>query len=201
MQQGPDPEDAHLVRLICQDDPEAAGVLLHRCGGRVHGHLRRRFPSLDDSDIHDILVDALLRLLETFDPQRGSPGPWLLFLAHRAAVDRIRASSARQKTVRFAADQEVEDLSGDPVDALLWAERREQIALAVQALPGLERAVMEADLEAESAAPAAQLAKQLNTTEGSIYTARQRARQKLAAAFRGEFPQADTRRTDHGPTS
>ena len=90
-----DSEDAALVRLLCESDPQAVELLLQCHGDRVRGYLHRRFPSLDAAETYDILVDAILKLMETFDPQRGSPGGWLVFLAHRAAIDVLRSGRTR----------------------------------------------------------------------------------------------------------
>ena len=87
-------DDSQLVQLIREGDDLAVRFVLQLHGPRIQGYLRKRFPSFDDQHVHDVLVDAVLRLVATFDAERGAVGPWLLLLAHRAAVDSLRGGAA-----------------------------------------------------------------------------------------------------------
>jgi len=141
--------------------------------------LHRRFPSLDAAEIHDILVDAILRLMETFDPLRGSPAGWLVFLAHRAAIDKLRSPRTSLEPREPLADQPAANGLPTPLEGLIYQERLAEIRAALCSLSDLERAIIEADLDAGEPADAARLAARLGTTTGSIYAARRRARKKL----------------------
>ncbi len=172
-------DDSRLVQLIKEGDDLAVGLVLQLHAGRVQGYLRRRFPSFDDQDLHDVMVDSVLRLVRTFDPERGALGPWLLLLAHQAAVDLLRSGVAHRSTVALGAEHDVIDGSLGPDIQLLQSERLQEVRQALNGLSRLERAVIEADLDAGETADAKTLARQYETTEGSIYAARQRARKKL----------------------
>jgi RNA polymerase sigma-70 factor (ECF subfamily) len=74
-------------------------------GGRVLALLARRFGDLDlaDESVQDALVDAA----RTW-PERGvpdNPGGWLLSVARRRALDRLRRSEVRSRNERVGSDE------------------------------------------------------------------------------------------------
>ena len=174
-----DANDLQIAQLICDDPQQGFTLLLQHYGGRIRGYLRQRFPSLDRADVQDVLTDAMLALEASFDTTRGTLPAWFLLLAHQHAVQLLRS---RRTSLATRSDEEaVQQLvSGDdPLGELISAERQADLYRVMAALPPLERAVVEADLDEGRGVAAQQLATQLGTTEGSIYAARRRARQKL----------------------
>ncbi len=171
----PETTDAEILRLLQADQDRGVLLLLERHGGRVAGYLKGRFRSLDEHELHDVLVDALLALPNTYDAARGSLGPWLLLLAHQQAVLRTR----RRKRDSGGNGTEAVDRGPGPEETAQSRERLERLQQALDQLAPLEKAVMQADLEAGEAAPAEQLAERFNTTTRSVYNARTRARKKL----------------------
>ncbi len=169
--------DAELASLLCSDPEAGFSLLLQRFGARINGYLKGHFPSLDDAQREDVLTDAMLGVARSFDASRGSLAAWLLLLAHQQAVRRLRDAHAQLGV----AEPLWSDVSGgeDPQAVLETTERLQQLRAALASLPGLERAVLEADMEAGRPERAEQLARQLETTEASIYAARRRGRVKL----------------------
>ena len=176
--------DTELVQLIRDDPQQGFTVLLQQHGGRVHGDLRRRFPSLEPAELQDAVTDAMLRLADTFEVHRGPLSAWLLLLAHQQAVRRLRAQGSAP--VGGACGDGLEWVAAwdDPSAGLETVERLQDVYRVVASLPDLERAVLEADLAAGHTAAAGGLARDLDTTEGSIYAARRRGRRKVAARCR-----------------
>ncbi len=195
-----DPDDRFLVRLICTGDQQAVALLLQHHGGPVRAHLRRRFPSLRDSEIHDVLVDAVLKLLDTFDPERGRPGGWLLFLANRIAIDVLRKGASRGVMEVPVGDWEFADPTSSPLENLMDHERLDAVHDALDALSPLERGVIQADLDACGTACATRLAECFDTTEGSIYAARRRARLRLLEILGRKWPELWDRDADNDAT-
>ncbi|HVW39138.1 MAG TPA: hypothetical protein VHB99_17605, partial [Pirellulales bacterium] len=74
------------------------------------------------------------------------------------------------------------DERSSPCDHLLRLEFQSAVNQAMSQLSELERAVIEADIDAGKQARAGSLARRLRTTEHSIYAARARARRKLLAS-------------------
>ena len=162
--------------------PTAADTLaelLRRHGGKVAGHLRRRFPGLSEEERYDVLVDALLLFTRAYDADRGPAGPYLLLLAHHRAIDFLRSDPQRgPASVSWLED--LPSLEVPPERRLEQRERVEEIHKAIGRLSKMERLVVEADVEAGGAVNARRLARQLETTERAVYAARARAREKLA---------------------
>ncbi len=175
-----DVSDLQIAELIRDDSQQGFTLLLRQYGGRIRGYLRARFPSLDEHEVQDALTDAMLALATTFDASRGTLPAWFLLLAHQRAVGRLR-SRAFGVPVAEGGEDVLPPASGGAslLDELVSRERVREVHEAVASLPPLERAVVQADLEEGSAVAARRLAQQLGTTDGSIYAARKRARQKL----------------------
>lgn len=92
---------ALLVRVGAGDEP-AFAELYERVAGWVYGLALRvvRNPSLSEEVAQEILVDVW-RHAPQFDPERGSAKAWILTIAHRRAVDRVRSEQASaQRDVR-----------------------------------------------------------------------------------------------------
>ncbi len=158
---------------------DSLAELLRRHGGKVAGHLRRRFPGLSEEERYDVLVDALLLFTRLYDANRGPAGPFLLLLAHHRAIDFLRTEPQR-RPASASWLEEVPSVDGPPERRLEQRERVEEIREAIGHLSKMERLVVEADVEAGGAVNARRLARQLETTERAIYAARARAREKLA---------------------
>ncbi len=179
------PSEEHerqIARWLRQGEPRGVSHVLEHYGPRVAGYLRRRFPSLDDHGLHDVLADAVLALADSFDADRGSLAAWLLLLAHQRAVSRLRTQRTAPRWESWD-DSMVEPASAaiTSLEELVIQERLTQVDEIIGSLSVLEQAVVRADLDAGRCVPAADLAPRLHTTAGSVYAARQRARRKLVA--------------------
>ncbi len=73
------------------------------------------------------------------------------------------------------------DKQATPLENLATQERWLEVEEVIRSLSSLEQAVVEADLDEGGAALAEEIATRLQTTPGSVYAARQRARRKLLA--------------------
>jgi RNA polymerase sigma factor (sigma-70 family) len=147
--------------------------------------------------VSDVLADAMLVLAGTFDPSRGSLAAWFLFLAHQQAVAVIRSRRTRREARQLDGVPEPADPAPHGVDQLLAEERLAHVREALAVLSDLERSVIEADLGAQRVVAAEQLAVQLNTTAGSVYSARRRARRKLLKRCGWLREVAEEKRDDH----
>jgi RNA polymerase sigma-70 factor (ECF subfamily) len=94
----PDVDD--LMRRVAGGDREAFAALYDAIASRVYGLIRRvlRDPGLAEEVAQETLVE-IWRTAPRFDPSRGSAAGWIFTIAHRRAVDRVRAEQA-------AADRE-----------------------------------------------------------------------------------------------
>jgi RNA polymerase sigma-70 factor (ECF subfamily) len=90
-----------LLRLLARGDEQAFAELYDATAARVHGLVLRVIR--DPSQAEEVTQEVFLQVWRTaarFDEDKGSPLAWLMTLAHRRAVDRVRAAEAvsRQDT-------------------------------------------------------------------------------------------------------
>lgn len=89
----PTPED--LMLRVAVGDENAFGLLYDALSARVFGLVRRilRDEAQSEEVTQEVFVEAWQQAAR-FDASRGTATTWLLTLAHRRAVDRVRASQA-----------------------------------------------------------------------------------------------------------
>lgn len=97
----PVPDDAPqtsveaLLARVAVSDRQAFAELFDRMGGQIHGLVRRvlRDPSQSEEVTQEVLLE-IWRTAPRFDPDRGSASAWIMTMAHRRAVDRVRSEQA-----------------------------------------------------------------------------------------------------------
>ncbi|GAA0465904.1 sigma-70 family RNA polymerase sigma factor [Streptomyces olivaceiscleroticus] len=99
---GPDAEA--LLTAVALGDQEAFGQLYDLVSGPVLGLVTRvlRDPGQSEEVAQEVLVEVW-RSAARFRPDKGSAMTWVLTMAHRRAVDRVRASQARAERESKAA--------------------------------------------------------------------------------------------------
>ncbi len=175
-------EDSQILALwSCGRREESLRLLLSEHGGKVRAALRRRFPSVrDEHVVLEAINDAARSVFKAYDPAKGcSLGGWFLFIAGRRLCDLVRGERLRLEKSAPLDYGLANDERSSPENRLMGEEFRAAVNRAISQLSGLERAVIEADIDAGKQARAGSLARRLKTTEQSIYAARARARRKL----------------------
>jgi RNA polymerase sigma-70 factor (ECF subfamily) len=84
-----------LLLRVAQADQVAFGELYDQTAPRVMGLIKRLLK--DHSQSEEVTQEVFLEIWQNatrFDPTRGSASSWMLTMAHRRAVDRVRASQA-----------------------------------------------------------------------------------------------------------
>ncbi|MGH9118601.1 MAG: sigma-70 family RNA polymerase sigma factor [Acidimicrobiales bacterium] len=103
---GGDPPDADaLLGRVARGDEGAFSSLYDLVANRVYGLILRvvRDPAQAEEVAQEAMVDVWRRA-SSFDSTRGSAITWVLTLAHRRAVDRVRsAQSAGERERKVAA--------------------------------------------------------------------------------------------------
>jgi RNA polymerase sigma-70 factor (ECF subfamily) len=129
-----------LLRAVARGDDAAFARLYDLIAPRVFGLARRvlRDPAQAEEMAQEVLVEVW-RTAGRFDPQRGSGLSWVLTIAHRRSVDRVRseqASSDRMQRVAAASVQIPYDEVADHVGSRL---ERQQVRRCLEGLTALQR--------------------------------------------------------------
>jgi len=138
----PDTAVSDLLRAVGAGDQRAFAALYDAVSGRVYGLAVRitRNHALAEEVAQDVMVDVW-RMAPRFDARRGSGIGWILMMAHRRAVDRVRrTSSSRARDARDAAVQPVQE----PIDeGIVRDDERREVAMALRGLTDLQRQAIE----------------------------------------------------------
>jgi RNA polymerase sigma-70 factor (ECF subfamily) len=99
-----DPESKEaLLGRVAQGDKRAFSELYDQLAPRVLGLVRRLL--VDHAQSEEVTQEIFLEIWQSasrFDPTKGAATTWVLTMAHRRAVDRVRASqSSRDRDVRI----------------------------------------------------------------------------------------------------
>lgn len=128
-----------LVR-VAGGDHQAFEELYGLVSGPVFGLVRRvvRDPAQSEEVVQEVLLE-LWRSAARFDPARGSALSWILTLAHRRAVDRVRSARAageREQREALRAGEPAFDHVTEEVEAGL---EREWVRRCLRRLTDLQR--------------------------------------------------------------
>jgi RNA polymerase sigma-70 factor (ECF subfamily) len=132
-------EDADLLERIAGGDQRALELLYERFGGGMYAVALR--VSRSERLAQEAVQDAFLAVWQnptSFDPERGSPGPWLFTLARYKAIDAVRREAAAKRQTH-EVDLELYE-APDDVHAEVWRSvQHERLAQAIARLPDDQR--------------------------------------------------------------
>ena len=115
-----------LLTRVARGDQAAFEAVYDVLAGPVYGLINKvvRDPAQSEEVSQEVLLEVW-RTAARFDPTKGSATTWVMTIAHRRAVDRVRsASAAAAREVRTAGiPPRIADEVADSVEARLDAER------------------------------------------------------------------------------
>ncbi|GAA3391333.1 hypothetical protein GCM10020369_48890 [Cryptosporangium minutisporangium] len=128
-----------LLTEVARGNDDAFARLYDEVSPRVYGLVLRvvRDPSQAEEVTQEVLVEVW-RTATRFDPARGTASGWILTLAHRRAVDRVRTAQAATDRERRASVPEAPayDVVADEVAGRL---EHQQVRRCLAGLTDLQR--------------------------------------------------------------
>src|SRR5215207_7198987 len=129
-----------LLPLVAKQDVKAFAAFYDQTRARVYGMVTRvlRDPGYSEETTQDIYLQVW-RTADSYNPAVGSPLAWLLTLAHRRAIDRVRseqAASARES--RYGAAN-IDPPSDHVADSVILRDERRQVADCLGSLTDAQR--------------------------------------------------------------
>jgi RNA polymerase sigma-70 factor, ECF subfamily len=129
-----------LLRRVAQRDVEAFAAFYDGTRARVFGLVTRvlRDPGYSEETTQDVYLQVW-RNADNYNPAAGTPLAWLMTLAHRRAVDRVRSEqAATQRESRYGAANV--ELPADRVaEAVISNDERRQVTVCLDSLTDAQR--------------------------------------------------------------
>ncbi len=167
------------MRRVAENDAGAIGELYDRFGTLVYRMAYQSMPS--KSDAEDAVQEIFVRLWRTagrYDEERSALVTWVMLIARRHLVDRLRRTRARVKT--SSLELAVGAVAPDESDEGARLDRDERMTILMKriaTLPELQQAVViRSYLGGQTLR---QIGEELNTPLGTIKSALSRALVRL----------------------
>ena len=133
-----------LLRRVARRDAEAFAVLYDNTRTRVYGLVTRvlRDFGYSEETTQEVYLEVW-RTADAYDSAKGSALSWLMTMAHRRAVDRVRAEqAATQRESRYGAANV--DRSSDLVaESAIAADERRRVTECLDGLTDMQRQCVE----------------------------------------------------------
>ena len=144
-QGGPVPEQPSpgalesLLERISRGEREAFETLYTAVAGSVLGLARRvvRDPAQSEEVAQEVLIEVW-RCAARFDARQGSAMAWIMTLAHRRSVDRVRSAQASADREVRAGVRDHSPAFDEVSEQVERRQEREQVRRCLQQLTGLQ---------------------------------------------------------------
>lgn len=133
-----------LLRASGRGDADAFGSLYDEVAPRVHGVVLRILRDVHQAE--EVTQEVFLQVWRTaseFDPARGSAMAWVMTLAHRRAVDRVRSSESVRRRDTEHVELDVRAPYDETATAVHTTLEGERVRAALATLSAVQRQAIE----------------------------------------------------------
>jgi RNA polymerase sigma-70 factor (ECF subfamily) len=129
-----------LLTSVARGDHAAFEQLYDRMAASVFGLVRRvlRDAAQSEEVTQEVFLEVW-RAAAAYDASRGTAATWVLTIAHRRAVDRVRSSQAASDRERRAAVRDVDRPFDEVSEAVQVRSERDDVRAALSSLTDLQR--------------------------------------------------------------
>ncbi|UVS81194.1 sigma-70 family RNA polymerase sigma factor [Actinokineospora sp. UTMC 2448] len=140
----PAPDPAALLHRVARGDESAFERLYDAVSGPVFGLVRRivRDPAQSEEVTQEVMLE-LWRTAARYSPDRGSAMTWVMTLAHRRAVDRVRSAQSATDREDRAHRQEAARPFDEVAEQVSTRLEYEQVRRCLGSLTELQRESVE----------------------------------------------------------
>jgi RNA polymerase sigma-70 factor (ECF subfamily) len=129
-----------LLQRVARGDEAAFEALYDQVVGSVFGLVRRVVRDLAQSEevVQEVMVE-LWRTAARYSPERGSAMAWVMTLAHRRSVDRVRSAQSTANREDRMASQAVPRPFDEVAEQVTQRLEHEQVRRCLSTLTELQR--------------------------------------------------------------
>ena len=133
-------DQADLMTRVAHGDSRAFSSLYDEFAPRVYGLIRRvlRNPALSEEVTQEVMLE-IWRTATRFDADRGSLASWVLTIAHRRAIDRVRAEQTASDRDHAVASRSSSTDFDDVAETVTARMEAEQVRRCLGNLTDLQR--------------------------------------------------------------
>ena len=175
-----------LMHRVAAGDDQAVAELYDRFGSLVYKVARQFLPNQVEAE--DAVQEVFVRLWQTadrYDPRRAKLVTWVMLIARRHLIDRIRRSAVRPSTSAFEGDVASQAADNVPDRQSQDDERSVKLRRRIAELPELQRIVIErAYLQGYTLR---EVSEQLNAPLGTVKSALSRGLERLRERINADW--------------
>jgi RNA polymerase sigma-70 factor (ECF subfamily) len=137
-------QDWMLMHRVAAGDEQAVADLYDRFGSLVYKVARQLLPNRAEAE--DAVQEVFVRLWQTadrYDPRRAKLVTWVMLIARRHLIDRLRRNSVRPDSTTLEADLTASEPEEGPQRKPQEDERNAKLIQRIAELPQLQRVVIE----------------------------------------------------------
>ncbi|GAA4266582.1 ECF RNA polymerase sigma factor SigK [Frondihabitans peucedani] len=136
--------DDDLLLLTAEGNREAFTLLYDRTAARILGLVRRVL--IDQAQSEEVTQDVFLEVWQNakrFDPARGKALSWVLTIAHRRAIDRVRSSQSSRDRDYSVGVRDYEASRDDVAESVETRREHQRVTSALSLLTDHQRQALE----------------------------------------------------------